>query len=174
MFLPDSDSWPPPGFQFLWDEREAVALRPVIFHPVCRACAQTSPNSTLTSIYSLCCPGYSAQSVDHVPCWRRKRPLNGSAAFALLSFNRIFSRPRLSLPVMLLPQAVRVLWEPWGPPLSVRGLISGSCHFLRRFAPPASPPRSVSSPSFLCVCRFIRKHHHRASLASAQTVMNHA
>lgn len=114
-----SDSWPPSGFQFLWDEREAVALRPVIFHPVCRACAQTSPDSTLTSIYSLCCPGYSVQSGDHVPCWRRKRPLNGSAVFALLSFNRIFSRPGLAFPsCSCLKPCVCFESSFWGPPVT--------------------------------------------------------
>lgn len=122
-------------------------------------------DSALSSIYSRCCPGYSAQPGDHVPCWRRKRQLNGSAAFALLPFNRIFSKPRLSLPFSsCLKLCVCFENSFWGLPLSARGLISAFCHFLRGFAPPASSPGAVSCPSLLCVCHFIRKHHHRATV----------
>lgn len=44
---------------------------------------------------------------------------------------------------MLLPQAVRVLWELF---------LGSSCHFLRGFAPPASPPGQCPLPhSYACV-----------------------
>lgn len=108
VFSPGSDSWHPPRFSISL-RLEAMVPRPLIFHLVCGACAQSSPARAFSSLeFTPCAIRVTLLSLrimflagEESGNWMAVRLLCYRLTGSCLS-------NRLILPFMLLPQAVRV------------------------------------------------------------------